>query len=72
MPLLTIIIVLIVVGFLLYLVNQYLPLDPKVKNIINIFRCSDTRYLATESCGGLVIPDGCDGIKKHKAPNIPA
>lgn len=36
MPLLTIVIVLIVIGVLLYLVNQYLPMDDKIKKIMNI------------------------------------
>ncbi len=35
MPLLTIIIVLLVVGVLLWLVNTYLPMDRKIKNILN-------------------------------------
>jgi len=35
MPLLTIIIVLIVVGVLLWLVNTYIPMDRKIKNILN-------------------------------------
>jgi len=36
MPLLTLIITLIVVGVLLWLVNSYIPMDGKIKNIINI------------------------------------
>jgi hypothetical protein len=36
MPLLTIVIVIIVVGVLLWLVNSYIPMDRKVKNILNI------------------------------------
>ncbi|WP_394799437.1 Thivi_2564 family membrane protein [Ferruginibacter lapsinanis] len=36
MPILTILIVLIVVGVLLWLVNTYLPMDRKIKNILNI------------------------------------
>jgi hypothetical protein len=35
MPLLTILIVLLVVGVLLWLVNTYLPMDRKIKNILN-------------------------------------
>jgi len=35
MSLLTIIIVLLVVGVLLWLVNTYLPMDAKIKNILN-------------------------------------
>jgi hypothetical protein len=35
MPLITIIIVLIVVGVLLWLVNTYLPMDPKIRSILN-------------------------------------
>ncbi len=36
MPILTIIIVLIVVGVLLWLVNNYIPMDGKIKNILNV------------------------------------
>jgi hypothetical protein len=36
MPLLTVLIVLIVVGVLLWLVNNYVPMDRKIKNILNI------------------------------------
>ena len=36
MPLLTIVIVLIVVGVLLWLVNTYIPMDGKIKKILNI------------------------------------
>ncbi|HZV57277.1 MAG TPA: Thivi_2564 family membrane protein [Sphingobium sp.] len=35
MPLLTIIIVLIVVGVLLWLVNNYIPMDSKIRSILN-------------------------------------
>lgn len=34
--LLTIIIVLIVVGIVLWLINEFIPLDPKIKKILNI------------------------------------
>lgn len=36
MPLLTVVITLIVVGVLLWLVNSYIPMDGKIKNILNI------------------------------------
>jgi hypothetical protein len=36
MPLLTIVITLVVVGILLWLVNTYLPMDGKIKKILNI------------------------------------
>ncbi len=35
MPLLTILLVLIVVGVILWLVNTYIPMDRKIKNILN-------------------------------------
>jgi hypothetical protein len=35
MPLLTILIVLIVAGVLLWLVNSYIPMDGKIKSILN-------------------------------------
>ena len=36
MPLLTIVVVLIVVGVLLWLVNTYIPMDAKIKSILNV------------------------------------
>ena len=36
MPLLTILIVLIAAGVLLWLVNNYIPMDIKIKNIFNV------------------------------------
>jgi hypothetical protein len=36
MPLLTVLLVLIVAGVLLWLVNTYIPMDGKIKNILNI------------------------------------
>lgn len=36
MPLITVVIVLIVVGLLLWLINSYLPLDGKIKWILNV------------------------------------
>lgn len=36
MPLLTILLVLVVVGVLLWLINNYIPMDRKIKNILNV------------------------------------
>ena len=36
MPLLTVAITLIVVGVLLWLVNSYIPMDGKIKQILNV------------------------------------
>jgi hypothetical protein len=36
MPLLSLVIVLIVIGVLLWLVNAYIPMDAKIKQILNI------------------------------------
>jgi hypothetical protein len=36
MPLVTIVLALIVVGVLLWLINTYIPMDRKIKNILNI------------------------------------
>jgi hypothetical protein len=36
MPLINLIVTLIVVGVLLWLVNNYIPMDAKIKNILNI------------------------------------
>jgi hypothetical protein len=35
-PLLTLVITLIVVGVLLWAVNAYIPMDPKIKTILNV------------------------------------
>ena len=35
MPILTILIVLIVAGVILYLINNYIPMDRKIKSILN-------------------------------------
>jgi undecaprenyl pyrophosphate phosphatase UppP len=36
MPLVTVIVYLIIAGVLLWLVNNYIPMDPKIKQIINV------------------------------------
>lgn len=36
MPLLTVLLVIIIVGVLLWLVNTYIPMDRKIKSILNI------------------------------------
>ena len=36
MPLINVVVTLIVVGVLLWLVNTYIPMDGKIKNILNI------------------------------------
>ena len=36
MDLIGLIIVLVVVGLILWLVNTYIPMDPKIKSIINV------------------------------------
>jgi hypothetical protein len=36
MPLLTLIIVLIVVGLVLWLINNFIPMDRKIKSILNV------------------------------------
>ena len=36
MPILTIFVVLIIIGLLLWLVNKYVPMDAKIKTIINV------------------------------------
>lgn len=36
MPLINVIVVLAIVGVVLYLINNYLPMDGKIKNILNI------------------------------------
>ncbi len=36
MPLINILILLVVIGVLLYAVNTWIPMDPKIKQILNI------------------------------------
>jgi hypothetical protein len=36
MPLLTVLLVLIVVGVVLWLVNNYIPMDRKIKSLLNV------------------------------------
>ena len=36
MPLINVVITLIVVGVLLWLVNTYIPMDGKIKNLLNV------------------------------------
>jgi hypothetical protein len=36
MSLITVLIVLVVVGIILWLVNSYIPMDRKIKNILNV------------------------------------
>jgi hypothetical protein len=36
MPLINILITLIIVGFLLWLINNFIPMDGKIKKIVNI------------------------------------
>jgi hypothetical protein len=36
MPLISIVVVLIVVGVLLWLINSFIPMDAKIKNILNV------------------------------------
>ena len=36
MPLLTVLLTLVVVGVLLWLINTYIPMDAKIKRILNI------------------------------------
>ena len=36
MPLINLLLILVVVGVVLWLVNTYLPMDPKIKTILNI------------------------------------
>lgn len=35
MPLLTVLIVLVIAGVILYLINRYVPMDAKIKTILN-------------------------------------
>jgi hypothetical protein len=49
MPLLNVLLIIIVVGVLLWLVNTYIPMDRKIKNILNIVVVIMIVYLVTKS-----------------------
>ena len=36
MPLINLVIILVVVGVVLYLINNYIPMDGKIKSILNV------------------------------------
>ncbi len=36
MPLISLLVVLMVAGILLWLVNTYIPMDPKIKTVLNV------------------------------------
>lgn len=36
MPILTVLLVLVVAGVILWLINTYIPMDRKIKNILNV------------------------------------
>lgn len=36
MPLINLVIILVVVGVILYLINNYIPMDRKIKSILNV------------------------------------
>jgi hypothetical protein len=36
MPLINLVIILVVVGVILYLINNYIPMDGKIKSILNV------------------------------------
>ena len=36
MPIITVIVVLVVIGVLMWLVNTYIPMDAKIKQILNV------------------------------------
>jgi hypothetical protein len=34
MPILTVVLILVIIGFILFLVNKYIPMDPMIKNVL--------------------------------------
>ncbi len=36
MPLINLVIILVVIGVILYLINNYIPMDRKIKSILNV------------------------------------
>jgi hypothetical protein len=53
MPLINIVITLIVVGVLLWLINQYIPMDGKIKTILNIVVVIAVVVWLLHACGVL-------------------
>ena len=49
MPVINLLVVLVVVGVLLWLVNNYIPMDAKIKRILNIVVCPSAPELARQS-----------------------
>ncbi len=37
MPILTLIVILVAIGFIMWLVNTYIPMQPNIKKILNVF-----------------------------------
>ena len=68
MSLVTIVITLIVVGVLLWLVNTYIPMDGKIKKVLNIVVDGGSRPLAAE-CIRRVGPRA--GRSGHNADAVP-
>ena len=44
MPIISILVTLIIIGVILWLVNTYIPMDPKIKTIINIYKANDNSF----------------------------
>jgi hypothetical protein len=51
MPLLTILLVLVAVGVILWLVNKYIPMDGTIKTILNVVIIGITIYWLLKSLG---------------------
>ena len=51
MPLLTVLLVLVAVGVILWLVNNYIPMDAKIKTLLNVVIIGITIYWLLKSFG---------------------
>lgn len=59
MPLINLVIILLVVGVLLWVVNTYIPMDRKIKNILNIVVVVGTPLIVRSETHSHSLCSGC-------------
>lgn len=58
MPLIHLLVILLVIGFVLFLINRYAPIDAKIKTVINwVVMAAVVIYLI-----GVFFPEACSGF----------
>ena len=68
MPLITIIITLVVVGVILWLVNAYIPMDAKIKKVLNVVALIVVVLWLLDVFG---VVDYLKNIHVHKVSTLP-